>query len=146
MGHNDMLREFSAGAVVFRRDGTRKYLLLHYEAGHWEFPKGNVEKGETPEDAARREIKEETGIDGVEFIPAFEEKIKYYYKRDKGTVQKEVQFFLAEAKSDKVILSDEHTGFEWLGYREAYERITFRNSKNILKNAESLLSELENSS
>ena len=42
-----MLTEKSCGAVIFRMEGKiRKYLLLHYESGHWDFVKGNVEKGE----------------------------------------------------------------------------------------------------
>ena len=137
-----MARETSVGAVVFRGDGNRKYLLLHYEAGHWDFPKGNVEKGEMPENTARREIREETGIEDITFIPGFDEKIRYFYKRQKKTIAKEVEFLLAETKSQKVMLSFEHTGFEWLSYDEASERITFRNSKDILKKAEGFLIKL----
>ena len=138
-----MARETSVGAVVFRGDGDRKYLLLHYEAGHWDFPKGNVEKGETPENTALREIREETGIEDIAFIPGFDERIRYFYKREKKTIAKEVEFLLAETKSERVKLSSEHTGYEWLGYGEANERITFRNSKDILKKAESFLAKLE---
>lgn len=137
-----MKREFSVGAVLFRRDTGRKYLLLHYEAGHWDFPKGNVEKGEKPEDTAKREIKEETGIEDIRFIPGFDEKIRYFYKRERTTITKEVEFLLAETKSENVKLSFEHTGFEWLEYEGAYRRTTFRNSKDILKKAESVLTEL----
>jgi len=138
-----MARETSVGAVVFRGDGDRKYLLLHYEAGHWDFSKGNVEKGETPEITARREIMEETGIEDITFIPGFDEKIRYFYKRQKKTIVKEVEFLLAETKSERVTLSFEHTGFEWLRFSEASERITFRNSKEILKKAESFLSNIK---
>ena len=55
-----MIEETSAGAVVFRDDSVRKartFLVLHYPAGHWDFPKGAVEKGETEEQAARRSLK-----------------------------------------------------------------------------------------
>ena len=61
-----MARETSAGAVLFRRDGnTPLFLLLHYTAGHWDFPKGNVEEGEEDRATVTREIKEETGIASV---------------------------------------------------------------------------------
>ena len=46
--------EVSAGGVVFYRGDALVYLLLYYPAGHWDFPKGNVEPGETPEKAALR--------------------------------------------------------------------------------------------
>ena len=61
--------EKSCGAVVFKKqkDGIR-YLLLHYDAGHWDFPKGNQEKNEKEEQTAAREIKEETGIEDIEFV------------------------------------------------------------------------------
>lgn len=141
-----MLVEISSGAVVFRQDmiATRQYLLLHYEGGHWDFPKGNIEKNETAELTARREISEETGIEDVRFIPGFAEKISYFYKRDRHTVSKEVLFLLAETRTEKVILSYEHIGFEWLDYKGAYERITYRNSKNVLEKAERFLSSLKN--
>ena len=57
-----MKREKSAGAIVFRKEKEPVYLLLHYEAKHWDFPKGHVEKNETDEQTVRREIQEETGI------------------------------------------------------------------------------------
>ena len=57
-----MLNETSAGAVIFRRDNEIKYLILHYKfkGDYWDFPRGNIEKGETEEQTAVREIKEET--------------------------------------------------------------------------------------
>mgnify|MGYP006266442481 CR=1 FL=1 len=139
-----MAREFSVGAVLFRRDAQRHYLLLHYEAGHWDFPKGNVERGEKPKMTASREIKEETGIEDISFIPGFDEKIRYFYKREKKTVAKEVEFLLGETKTEEVKLSFEHIGFEWLEYEGACERTTFRNSKDILKKAEGFLLKLGN--
>jgi len=137
--------EKSAGAVIFspvkpgRGHGAKKektyYLLLHYEAGHWDFPKGNIEKGEKLEDAARREISEETGIKDIEFAPGFKETIKYFYKREKKNIFKFVTFFLAGTKTKKVKISWEHQGFKWLPYEKALEQLTFKNAKEILKKA-----------
>src|SRR3989338_2110609 len=110
-----MPKEKSCGAIVFRKqkDGTVKYLLLHYEAGHWDFPKGNQEKNEKEEQTASREIKEETGIEDVEFIDGFRDIIKYFYKKAQETVYKEVAFFLAQTRTEHVILSKEHIGYAW---------------------------------
>ncbi|MBS3114750.1 NUDIX domain-containing protein, partial [Candidatus Woesearchaeota archaeon] len=93
-----MGREKSCGAIVFKRlkDGI-KYLLLHYEAGHWDFPKGNQEKNEKDEQTAAREIKEETGIEDIEFVDEFRETINYFYKKGEETIYKEVVFFLAQS-------------------------------------------------
>src|SRR3989338_4000040 len=85
-----MAKEKSCGAIVFKRqkDGSVKYLLLHYEAGHWDFPKGNHEKNEKEEMTAAREIKEETGIEDIEFVDGFREEIKYFYKKGEETIFK----------------------------------------------------------
>lgn len=136
-----MPTEKSAGAVVFRKEkDTIKYLLLHYELGHWDMPKGHIEKGEKPEEAAVREVREETGIKDIEFIPGFKETIKYFYKRDDKSFLKTVVFFLARTKTKKVKISYEHQGFKWLSYDKALEQLTFDNAKRILKKSRQFLS------
>lgn len=136
-----MPQEKSCGVVVFRheRGGGRKYLILHYEEGHWDFPKGHVEAGEEEKEAAIRETKEETGIADLEFLDGFRERIEYFYRQEGRTMHKEVFFFLAETKTRDVKLSFEHVGFEWLPYEEALARITFKNSKGVLEKAENFI-------
>jgi bis(5'-nucleosidyl)-tetraphosphatase len=135
-----MPQEFSAGVVVFRKENSRRiYLLLHYEEGHWDFPKGHIEKGESEEQAARRECVEETGIKELSLIPGFKEKIEYFYKRDGKTFHKQVVFLLAETEIQDVKISWEHVGFEWLPYDKALVRLTFRNAKEVLEKAEAFL-------
>src|SRR3989338_2610417 len=65
-----------------------KYLLLRHSAGHWDFPKGHVEHGETDETTTRREIEEETGIKDVKILPDFKEKIHYFFKQNKQLYSK----------------------------------------------------------
>jgi hypothetical protein len=60
--------------------GRPLYLLLHYEAGHWDFAKGHIEKGEKTEDTVRRETKEEAGINDLRFMPGFKETIRYWMR------------------------------------------------------------------
>ena len=137
------MEERSAGAIVFRMfEGTRKYLLLKYPSGYWEFPKGNIEPGESPLDAARREVKEETGLD-VHFIDGFERRITYYYRREGQLVRKEVVFFLAEAIEGDVVISWEHQGYKWASYDEAVKDVEFENSRKVLEAAEEFLRSLE---
>jgi 8-oxo-dGTP pyrophosphatase MutT (NUDIX family) len=133
--------EKSAGAIVFKKEKDAvKYLLLHYHAGHWDFPKGNIEKGEKLEETVKREVKEETGIENIEFIPGFKENIKYFYRLEGKNIFKIVTFFLAKTKTEDVKISWEHLGFEWLPYEEALEKVTFKNAKEILKKANDFLS------
>jgi 8-oxo-dGTP pyrophosphatase MutT (NUDIX family) len=135
-----MLREKSCGAVVFiRKDDAAKYLLLNYAAGHWDFVKGNVEANESEQQTVVRELQEETGITGAQFIDGFRESIAYYYRRQGLTVHKEVVFFVMNAFTDKVELSFEHVGFIWLDYKHALEQLTFKNSKDVLQKAHDFL-------
>ncbi len=134
-----MKQERSAGAVVFKKEKEPKYLLLHYEAGHWDFPKGNIEQGENDIETAKREIQEETGIKDVEILKDFREKIQYYFKFNNELINKTVVFYLAKTKTKQVNLSFEHIGFEWLPYDKAIEQLTYKNAKEILKKADDFL-------
>jgi bis(5'-nucleosidyl)-tetraphosphatase len=134
-----LFSEKSCGAVVFLKDTEIKYLLLHYEAGHWDFVKGNVEPNESEKDTVIRELQEETGIVDARFIDDFREKTEYFYRRQGATIHKEVILFLIETHTEKVELSYEHVGYIWLDYQRAMERLTFKNAKDVLQKAQKLL-------
>lgn len=134
-----MQHEKSCGAVVFFKDTETKYLLLQYEAGHWDFVKGNVEKNESEKDTVLRELREETGIVATQVLEGFRERIEYFYRRQGETIRKEVVFYLIEAQDKDVKLSYEHVGFEWLDYSNAMEKLTFKNAKNVLQKAQLFL-------
>lgn len=132
-----MKKETSAGAIVFFQKGKkREYLLLNYLGGHWDFPKGHIELYEKPEETVIREIKEETGLE-VKLLKGFQEKITYTFRHRNEFIIKDVIFFLAKSKSQKVILSEEHKGYVWLPFKPALQLITF--NKHLLKKAESFL-------
>jgi bis(5'-nucleosidyl)-tetraphosphatase len=120
-----MFNEKSCGAVVFLKNSEVNYLLLRYEAGHWDFVKGNVEPNEGEKDTVIRELKEETSIVDAHFIDGFREKITYFYRRQGNTIHKEVIFFLIEA----------HTGKVELSYQHAMKTLTFKNARGVLQNA-----------
>ena len=66
MGRNKARLETSAGGVVMHAgEDEPRYLLIRDSYGNWGFPKGHLETGERPEDAALREVREETGLDHV---------------------------------------------------------------------------------
>lgn len=119
--------------MVFRRTGSGPhYLLLRYTAGHWDFPKGNVEQGERAPETAIREIHEETGIADVTLVAEFDRRITYFYRRGGELVHKEVEFLLGETKAEQVRLSAEHLGYAWLPFDRAMKRLTFENARAIL--------------
>jgi len=127
------MEERSAGAVLFRKeDGAEMFLLLHYPAGHWDYPKGNIEKGEQELETVRREIKEETGIEDVVIIDGFKKVVEYNYKRNSASLHKEVSYYVAQCQTSKVTISFEHIGYQWLGYEAAMKKLTFKNAKTVL--------------
>ena len=144
----------SAGAVVFREDKKikeRLYLVLQHPdsdsrtgksaSGHWDFPKGHLERGERTEDTVRREVREETGIRALDIIPGFKATIRYFVSYTGARTLKFVAYFLARTKEEEVTISHEHQGYEWLPYTKAHARLTYKNAKDVLKRAHDYLSE-----
>ena len=134
-----MLEERSAGAILYRQSSVGNlYLLLNYPSGHWDFVKGNIEKGEKLKETVLREIKEETGILDVDFVEGYENKVEYHYQRDGKLIHKEVVFFLAKTKTENVKLSHEHLGFVWLDFNNASKKLTYKTAQNMLKKMKDL--------
>jgi 8-oxo-dGTP pyrophosphatase MutT (NUDIX family) len=138
-----MPSEKSCGAVIFKQNTGKKYLLLHYEGGHWDFVKGHMEGRETEKETVLRETQEEAGITDLSFIDGFRHRISYYYRRAGRTVFKEVIFYLLRSGSDAVRLSREHVGFDWLSYDKAYARLTYKNAKETIEKARDYLESIE---
>ena len=121
-----MKYEKSCGAIVVE-DG--KVLLVKHNAGHWDFPKGHVEEGETEIETAIREVKEETNID-----IKIEKENKYISEYSpKENVMKTVIYFIGEkvGGEDKPQI-EEVSDVEWLDVNKAIERITHQRSKEIM--------------
>jgi len=133
--------EKSAGGIVYYDAGGDGpvYLLMSNRKGYWEFPKGHVDPGETEEEAAIREVREETGLDDVKIVSGFKVKIKYTYSKDGKKYPKEVVFFLMKAEPKRVEVSEEHTGYVWLKYEDAIKKISYDNARKVLEKAHKFL-------
>lgn len=145
-----MPKERSAGAIIFRKENNETYyLLLRYRSGHWEFPRGHIEEGETEEQAARREVQEETGIKDLRIIPGFKEYTKFLFKKKYNLKPEEkkkapwvfklVYFFLAETTAIEVKLDEENIGFIWLPYEQALKKLTYKPAKTVFAKAHDYL-------
>ena len=128
-----MNKEKSCGAVVFRQNENELlYLIVMHNKGHFSFPKGHVEKGETEEETAIREIKEETNID-VEIDSGFR-RVNTYSPKPK--VIKDVVFFVGKAKTYESIPQEtEIKEVLFLDYATAYATLSYDRDKEILKEA-----------
>lgn len=136
-----MLHEKSCGAIVYRKfhGNTEILLIKHINSGHWSFPKGHVEEGESEVETAKREIMEETSIDVI-IDPTFRETVTYSPKRD---TMKVVVYFLAKAKNvDFVPQADEISEIRWVDIVHANNVLSYENDKNIVTKARAAIKEI----
>lgn len=131
--------EKSCGVIIYKNhhnDSEFQFLVVQEKidhGGHWNFPKGHTENDETEHETIHRELMEELKIK-VEIIDGFREEIIYKVERNNSI--KTVAYFLAIPKSEKIKLQkSELENFAWLNYKDCLERLTFENSKELLKNA-----------
>jgi 8-oxo-dGTP pyrophosphatase MutT (NUDIX family) len=135
--------EKSAGVIVFRTnhskpDSPREYLLL--DTGRfWDFPKGHIEADESEMQAALRELREEAGISDAKLVDGFCHRIRYFFRKKSVIISKTVVYFMAETQQQEIKISDEHVAFEFLSYAQARKRLTYANSRELLRLAEEQL-------
>jgi 8-oxo-dGTP pyrophosphatase MutT (NUDIX family) len=134
------LTEQSFGVIPFYRKGERVYfLLIQHNSGHWAFPKGRPEAGETEMETAQRELREETGICAVTLRaePVLEERYtKTAWGDSRQPVAKTVRYFLGEVSDPRVHLqAAEVRDYRWATYDEAQAIITYEASRRLLEQA-----------
>ncbi|MFC1600172.1 bis(5'-nucleosyl)-tetraphosphatase [Patescibacteria group bacterium] len=130
------LNEKSCGILIVHDED---FLLLHYPQGHWDFVKGHVEPDESETETALRELEEESGISEVEVVDGFREEMHYFFKHEEQLISKTVVYFLGRVGDKEIEISHEHQNFDWLPFKEAKERLTFKNAKEILEKAYNFL-------
>jgi 8-oxo-dGTP pyrophosphatase MutT (NUDIX family) len=127
-----MRQEKSAGAVIFKMQNNEPYFLLLKYPNYWGFAKGWIEEGETEEQAAVREVKEETNLQ-IKIIPEFRFEQKWMYKFENEWSRKQAAFFLAQVpENSEVKISEEHEDFAWKNYPDASKICKIKNNKEML--------------
>lgn len=126
-----MKREKSCGVITLKNIDEKYYvLLIKHNLGHIGIPKGHVEKNESEEETAIREVLEETGIN-TEIIGDFREVITYCPKEN---VEKDVVFFLGYATSNNIKIQEEEVqNVFWVTLKESIDVITFDKEKELIK-------------
>ena len=134
-----MKREESCGAVVFTRvGGELRYVLVRSLEGVYGFPKGHREPGETPEQTALREIREEVGL-RVTLLPGFRTQDEYDLPKKPDT-WKHVDFFLAEYAEQPITPQKEELRDAGLyPLNEALRLIPHESWRRVLREAHAFL-------
>lgn len=126
------IKHFSAGGIVVWNINGKPHVLLTQHSKHkgWGFPKGHVEKGETEESAATREVEEEAGV-----CAAIREKagdIRYFFTQDNERVDKTVRFFLMDyADEGHAATAWEVMDQKWVPVDEVEQRLTFDSEREL---------------
>ena len=123
---------------MLRQENENLYLLLirHKLGGHWSFPKGHVEKGETEIDTALREVKEETNV-SVNLIDGFKESVYYF---PKPNIKKQVVYFIGTTDSPEFKRQEEEVSeITWAEFGNAYDMVSFKNDKKLIYKANKFL-------
>jgi 8-oxo-dGTP pyrophosphatase MutT (NUDIX family) len=142
MTRDQAKEERSAGGVVFRMDaGQPLFLLIRDSYQNWGFPKGHIEPGEQADDAARREVSEETGLAGLVVRGAIDT-IDWFFRFRGQLIHKSCQFFLME--SVEAVTSPQRnegiTACRWITFEEAETLISYSNARDVLRRAQEMVS------
>lgn len=135
--------EISAGGVVVRiGDGGPRVLLIRDGHRNWGFPKGHLVTGETPEDAARREVGEETGLGALDLHEALGQ-IDWHFRHRGRLIHKHCHFFLFTSAAGNPVPQAEEgiTECVWLSLADAEARLTHANARRVLQTAVALIDE-----
>lgn len=132
-----MKKEKSCGAIIYKKENNSLlFLLIQQKAGHFGFPKGHVEKNETEEETALREIKEETNLE-VLLDTSF--RVVTTYSPAQGVI-KDVVFFLATPLNENIIAQvEEVASILWCDFEKANSLLTHKDNKKILEQAKEFI-------
>jgi 8-oxo-dGTP pyrophosphatase MutT (NUDIX family) len=135
-------RETSAGGVVFRKeDDAHLFLLIRDSYGNWGFPKGHLEDGERAEDAAIREVREETGLAALS-LRGMIETIDWYFRFRGRLIHKVCHFFLMETTQAETApqRAEGITACQWVAFPDATGAISYANARQVLHHAHEMIS------
>ena len=141
MSHEYDELDQSYGVVPLRKvNGEWNVLLIqHGSAKYWGFPKGHAEEGESPVEAAVRELKEETDLDVVRLLSESVLEEHYQFTWRGKRISKTVWFFVAEVTGEVKLQAAEVSDSRWVSLASAEEHLTYDTDKSIARSAYSLI-------
>ena len=122
-----MIKERSCGCIIIE---DNKVILVQETEGHWGFPKGHVEKGETDIETAKREIKEEINLE-VEIDE--NKKYELNYMTPKGNEKTVILFIAHKSGGIFKVQETEVKNAKWFSFDEALEKLTYDSVRDVFK-------------
>ncbi|WP_228840673.1 bis(5'-nucleosyl)-tetraphosphatase [Candidatus Protochlamydia phocaeensis] len=134
-----MVNDYSFGIIPLRYSQQQWHVLLvQHQAGHWAFPKGHADAGESPQQAAERELYEETGLKVKKYLSQEDLIERYFFKVRQQRICKLVRYFIALVEGQVVIQEAEIQASRWLPLSEASQHVTFKEGKLLCQQVEEL--------
>jgi bis(5'-nucleosidyl)-tetraphosphatase len=131
---------FGIVPILQSEAGEIQFLLIQHHAGHWGFPKGHAEAGETAIETALRELEEETGVQPeqvLEDTPFVEE---YSFEKNGEQVEKTVTYFVGRVRSEAVRCQQEEIqAYAWVNFDTALEQMTYDRGRQLLRQVQAYL-------
>lgn len=132
----EIVREPTAGGIVFRRNKQTKdveILLIQDAKDRWTIPKGHIEEGETAQETAEREIREEAGLSEIQTL-GWLGKIDFRYRRQQSLVLMTTQIYLvlAGAESNELTKESWMNGIGWFPFKDALDMIEYEDIGKLM--------------
>lgn len=139
-----MIHDVSCGILPLKFDGKNYeiFLVKNRNGNFWGFPKGHPEKEETYLEAAKRELKEETDLDVLDWIDTEPFIENYSYAHNNELIHKTVYYYVARVSVEYVVDKQEIIDGRWTPLDQANQFLTYKESQNILRQLQEFLDKL----
>lgn len=128
-----MKSEYSFGIIPLKQlEGVTHVLLIFHKGGrHWSFPKGHKDPEETDLETAKRELKEETGLDVALLLSDEPYRESYHFYKFHEKVHKTVVYYPALVEGELCLQPEEILDAKWVPLEKAVHFLTFKEAKEI---------------
>ncbi|HSX11374.1 MAG TPA: NUDIX domain-containing protein [Chlamydiales bacterium] len=137
-------REESFGVIPLSKASGRweVFLIQHHRGGYWGFPKGHAEPNETPQQAAFRELKEETNLEPIHLLQEEPFTEQYNFMLEGRRIYKTVCYYIAEVSGEIALQKKEIHDGKWAPFPDALSQVTHQEGRAILAQVEKMLPKL----